>query len=134
MSSIPDFSELALGGASPAATEDQWRAAVKESTGTATGDLLWETPEGIGVKPLYTGRDLEGLDFLATYPGRGPVPARPVPDDVRQPALDDPAVRRLLHGGGVERFYRRNLASGQKGLSVAFDLRRTAVTTATTRA
>lgn len=42
--SIPDFSELALGAASPAVTEDQWRAAVKESTGTATGDLLWETP------------------------------------------------------------------------------------------
>ncbi|MFB6615836.1 hypothetical protein ACFCV9_16745, partial [Streptomyces sp. NPDC056367] len=67
--SIPDFSELALGpAASGGVTEEQWRASVKESTGHAPADLLWETPEGIGVKPLYTGRDLEGLDFLGTYP------------------------------------------------------------------
>lgn len=41
---VPDFSELPLGGSGAAGSEDQWRSAVKESTGTATGDLLWETP------------------------------------------------------------------------------------------
>ena len=52
---------------------------------------------------LYTAADLAGLDFLAHLPGLRPVPARPVPDDVRQPAVDDPPVRRLLHGRGVQR-------------------------------
>ena len=52
---------------------------------------------------LYTAADLDGLDFLAHLPGHRPVPARPVPDDVRQPAVDDPPVRRLLHRRGVQR-------------------------------
>ncbi|MET9609441.1 methylmalonyl-CoA mutase [Streptomyces sp. NPDC006512] len=121
--SIPDFSELALGGGPSApVTEDQWRAAVKESTGNATGDLLWETPEGIGVKPLYTGRDLEGLDFLATYPGVAPYLRGPYPTMyVNQPWT----IRQYAGFSTAEEsnaFYRRNLASGQKGLSVAFDL------------
>ena len=78
-------------------------AAVKESTGKGDGDLVWETPEGIAVKPLYTAADLDGLDFLGTYPGHRAVSARPVPDDVRQPAVDDPSVRRVLHRRGVQR-------------------------------
>ncbi|MFF3014034.1 methylmalonyl-CoA mutase [Streptomyces sp. NPDC057939] len=121
--SIPDFSELALGGGpSSGITEDRWRAAVKESTGNATGDLLWETPEGIGVKPLYTGRDLEGLDFLGTYPGVAPYLRGPYPTMyVNQPWT----IRQYAGFSTAEEsnaFYRRNLASGQKGLSVAFDL------------
>ncbi|MDA5282458.1 methylmalonyl-CoA mutase [Streptomyces sp. NPDC054904] len=121
--SIPDFSELALGGGpSTGITEDRWRAAVKESTGNATGDLLWETPEGIGVKPLYTGRDLEGLDFLGTYPGVAPYLRGPYPTMyVNQPWT----IRQYAGFSTAEEsnaFYRRNLASGQKGLSVAFDL------------
>ncbi|MDX2395151.1 MULTISPECIES: methylmalonyl-CoA mutase [unclassified Streptomyces] len=121
--SIPDFSELALGGGpSTGTTEDRWRAAVKESTGNATGDLLWETPEGIGVKPLYTGRDLEGLDFLGTYPGVAPYLRGPYPTMyVNQPWT----IRQYAGFSTAEEsnaFYRRNLASGQKGLSVAFDL------------
>jgi methylmalonyl-CoA mutase len=82
----------------------------------------WQTPEGIAVKPLYTGADLEGLDFLQTYPGiapylRGPYPAMYVtqPWTVRQYAGFSTAA-------ASNAFYRRNLAAGQKGLSVAFDL------------
>lgn len=121
--SIPDFSALALGGGACAAgSEDQWRAAVKESTGTAAGDLLWETPEGIGVKPLYTGRDLEGLDFLQTYPGMAPYLRGPYPTMyVNQPWT----IRQYAGFSTAEEsnaFYRRNLAAGQKGLSIAFDL------------
>ncbi|WP_405713058.1 methylmalonyl-CoA mutase [Streptomyces xanthophaeus] len=119
---VPDFSELPLGGSGAAGSEDQWRSAVKESTGTATGDLLWETPEGIGVKPLYTGRDLEGLDFLATYPGVAPYLRGPYPTMyVNQPWT----IRQYAGFSTAEEsnaFYRRNLASGQKGLSIAFDL------------
>ncbi|MFJ4777454.1 methylmalonyl-CoA mutase [Streptomyces sp. NPDC088762] len=121
--SIPDFSELPLGpAAGGGVSEDQWRSAVKESTGTAAADLLWETPEGIGVKPLYTGRDLEGLDFLRTYPGVAPYLRGPYPTMyVNQPWT----IRQYAGFSTAEEsnaFYRRNLASGQKGLSVAFDL------------
>ncbi|MEU2027167.1 methylmalonyl-CoA mutase family protein, partial [Streptomyces sp. NPDC016469] len=76
---IPDFSTLGLGSPAPAGSEDLWQTAVKESTGSAAADLVWETPEGIGVKPLYTGRDLEGVDFLGTYPGIAPFLRGPYP-------------------------------------------------------
>lgn len=120
---IPDFSELPLApGAGADGSEDQWRTAVKESTGKADGDLLWDTPEGIAVKPLYTARDLEGLDFLQTYPGVAPYLRGPYPTMyVNQPWT----IRQYAGFSTAEEsnaFYRRNLAAGQKGLSVAFDL------------
>ncbi|WP_329318934.1 methylmalonyl-CoA mutase [Streptomyces sp. NBC_01262] len=123
MPPIPDFSQVELGeGAASDVSEEQWRAAVKESTGTSDGDLLWETPEGISVKPLYTGRDLEGLDFLGTYPGIAPFLRGPYPTMyVNQPWT----IRQYAGFSTAEEsnaFYRRNLAAGQKGLSVAFDL------------
>lgn len=60
---VPDFSDVPLAGDPPAeVSEERWRTAVKESAGRSEDELLWETPEGIEVKPLYTGRDLEGLD------------------------------------------------------------------------
>ncbi|SHN05992.1 methylmalonyl-CoA mutase [Actinacidiphila paucisporea] len=123
MTRIPDFSQIPLGpGTPPEATLEQWRQAVKQATGSSAADLVWETPEGIAVKPLYTGRDLEGLDFLGTYPGvppylRGPYPTMYVnqPWTIRQYAGFSTAEE-------SNAFYRRNLAAGQKGLSVAFDL------------
>ena len=51
-------------------------------------------PEGIAVQPLYTAADLDGPRLPRHLPGHRAVPARPVPDDVRQPAVDDPPVRR----------------------------------------
>ncbi|MEQ3549305.1 methylmalonyl-CoA mutase [Pseudonocardia nematodicida] len=82
----------------------------------------WDAPEGIGVKPLYTAADLDGLDFLGTYPGitpylRGPYPTMYTnqPWTVRQYAGFSTAAE-------SNAFYRRNLAAGQKGLSIAFDL------------
>ncbi|MFI9025473.1 methylmalonyl-CoA mutase [Streptomyces sp. NPDC053560] len=119
--SIPDFSAIELGTptAGSAAT-DEWRAAFKKA---ADGDdRLWETPEGIPVKPLYTGQDLEGLDFLATFPGTAPYLRGPYPTMyVNQPWT----IRQYAGFSTAEEsnaFYRRNLAAGQKGLSVAFDL------------
>ncbi|MGZ3097192.1 methylmalonyl-CoA mutase [Streptomyces sp. H72] len=118
--SIPDFSAIELGTPPSAAGPDEWRAAVKKA---ADGDdLVWRTPEGISVKPLYTGDDLEGLDFLDTYPGIAPYLRGPYPTMyVNQPWT----VRQYAGFSTAEEsnaFYRRNLAAGQKGLSVAFDL------------
>ncbi|MTB88689.1 methylmalonyl-CoA mutase [Aeromicrobium senzhongii] len=82
----------------------------------------WQSPEGIPVKRLYTPEDLAGLDALDTYPGltpflRGPYPAMYTtqPWTIRQYAGFSTAEE-------SNAFYRRNLAAGQKGLSVAFDL------------
>jgi methylmalonyl-CoA mutase len=89
----------------------------------ATADRApWAAPEGIDVQGLYTAADLEGLDALDTYPGmapflRGPYPAMYTtqPWTIRQYAGFSTAEE-------SNAFYRRNLAAGQKGLSVAFDL------------
>ena len=82
---------------------DDWAKAFKETTGRGVEEATWETPEGIAVPPLFTPADLAGLDFLDTYPGHRAVPARALPDDVHDPAVDGPAVRRVLHRGGVQR-------------------------------
>ena len=83
---------------------------------------MWDSPEGIGIRPLYTADDTAGLDFLGTYPGiapflRGPYPTMYTsqPWTVRQYAGFSTAEE-------SNAFYRRNLAAGQKGLSIAFDL------------
>jgi methylmalonyl-CoA mutase len=109
--SIPDFGSAELS------------TAQTDSPPAATGDQeSWETPEGIVVPPLYTASDLDGLDFLHTYPGiapylRGPYPTMYVnqPWTIRQYAGFSTATE-------SNAFYRRNLAMGQKGLSIAFDL------------
>ncbi|WP_411078158.1 methylmalonyl-CoA mutase [Streptomyces sp. cmx-10-25] len=117
---VPDFSGIELGSPAAGGGPDEWRAAVKKAAGG--DDLLWETPEGIGVKPLYTGQDLEGLDFLDTRPGMAPYLRGPYPTMyVNQPWT----IRQYAGFSTAEEsnaFYRRNLAAGQKGLSVAFDL------------
>ncbi|MET9931346.1 MULTISPECIES: methylmalonyl-CoA mutase [unclassified Streptomyces] len=117
---VPDFSGIELGAPTAAGGPDEWRTAVKKAAGG--DDLLWETPEGIGVKPLYTGQDLEGLDFLDTRPGMAPYLRGPYPTMyVNQPWT----IRQYAGFSTAEEsnaFYRRNLAAGQKGLSVAFDL------------
>ncbi len=85
------------------------------------GDV-WETPEGIAVKRRYGARDLEGLPFLDSYPGLAPFLRGPYPTMY----LKQPWTIRQYAGFSTaeesNRFYRRNLAAGQKGLSVAFDL------------
>jgi methylmalonyl-CoA mutase len=96
--------------------------AAKELRGKPASDLIWHTPEGIDVKPLYTSADLEGIENLDKLPGVFPY-VRGVratmyanrPWTVRQYAGFSTAE-------DSNAFYRRNLAGGQKGLSVAFDL------------
>lgn len=109
MTSIPDFSSLAFADA-PLARSSQ---AAPEP---------WLTPEGIAVKAAYGPGDRAGLDFLDTYPGIAPFLRGPYPTMyVNQPWT----VRQYAGFSTAEdsnAFYRRNLAAGQKGLSVAFDL------------
>jgi methylmalonyl-CoA mutase len=118
---IPDFTDIAL-GEPPTSTVDQWREALHEATGKGADALMWETPEGIGIKPVYSAADTEGLDFLSTYPGSAPFLRGPYPTMyVNQPWT----IRQYAGFSTAEEsnaFYRRNLAAGQKGLSVAFDL------------
>src|SRR5467141_2779168 len=108
MAQIPDFTKVELSEARVAAA--------------AATTQPWLTPEGIPVKPVYGPEDVAGLDFLDTYPGiapylRGPYPAMYVtqPWTIRQYAGFSTAE-------DSNAFYRRNLAAGQKGLSIAFDL------------
>ena len=97
-------------------------AAKRELRGEDPESLVWHTPEGIAVKPLYTAADLEELECLDTTPGlfpflRGPRATMYAnrPWTVRQYAGYSTAEE-------SNAFYRRNLAAGQTGLSVAFDL------------
>src|SRR6201986_5059850 len=108
MSRIPDFTNVAFEpvvAAAPAGRAEPWL-----------------TPEGILVKPVYGEADLAGLDFLETWPGIAPYLRGPYPTMyVNQPWT----VRQYAGFSTAEdsnAFYRRNLAAGQKGLSVAFDL------------
>jgi len=102
---------------------NRWKkVAAKERKGADPDELVWHTPEGIDVKPLWTRTDVEGLDFLDTVPGdfpylRGPRATMYAerPWTVRQYAGFSTAEE-------SNAFYRANLAAGQMGLSVAFDL------------
>lgn len=117
---IPRFDSVPLGDATPSPDAEQaYAAALAEAGGTGAE---WETPEQIPVPPLFTDADLEGLDFLDTRPGlppflRGPYSTMYVnrPWTIRQYAGFSTAAE-------SNAFYRRNLAAGQKGLSIAFDL------------
>jgi methylmalonyl-CoA mutase len=82
----------------------------------------WTTPEGIAVKPSYDEADLAGLDFLDTFPGKPPFLRGPYP---AMYAAQPWTIRQYAGFSTAEdsnAFYRRNLAAGQKGLSIAFDL------------
>jgi methylmalonyl-CoA mutase len=82
----------------------------------------WATPEGIAVSPVYGEKDIAGLDFLDTYPGKAPYLRGPYP---AMYAAQPWTIRQYAGFSTAEdsnAFYRRNLAAGQKGLSIAFDL------------
>jgi methylmalonyl-CoA mutase len=108
MSAIPDFTKIPF---APAAASE-----------TAAPPSEWRTPEGIEVKNSYSPEDIAGLSFVDGFPGvapflRGPYPTMYVaqPWTIRQYAGFSTAE-------DSNAFYRRNLAAGQKGLSIAFDL------------
>ncbi|MGE5843764.1 MAG: methylmalonyl-CoA mutase [Syntrophaceae bacterium] len=97
-------------------------AAAKELKGKPVEALNWETPEGILVKPVYTAEDLEGFDFVNTLSGMAPYVRGPVTTMY----TNHPWTIRQYAGFATAKesnaFYRRALAAGVQGLSVAFDL------------
>jgi methylmalonyl-CoA mutase len=105
------------------ASLDDWRAlAATELGGSDPDSLTWHTPEGLPVRPLYTADDLEGLETVGQLPGLEPFVRGPRatmyanrPWTIRQYAGFSTAEE-------SNAFYRANLAAGQMGLSVAFDL------------
>jgi methylmalonyl-CoA mutase len=82
----------------------------------------FETPEGIPVRSLYTAKDTEGLDFLHDFPGLAPFGRGPYPTMYTQQPWTIRQYAGFSTAEDSNAFYRRNLAAGQKGLSVAFDL------------
>ncbi|MDY2647829.1 methylmalonyl-CoA mutase [Pyramidobacter sp. SM-530-WT-4B] len=118
----PDFTKIAFKEESRAESRQDWEARVLRETGRSVSELCTRTMEQIDVKPLYTADDYAGmhhLGFMAGIPPflRGPYPTMYVarPWTVRQYAGFSTAEE-------SNAFYRRNLAAGQKGLSIAFDL------------
>ena len=107
----------------PKKTQADWeKLAARELRDRPVSSLDWTTPEGIVVKPLYTAEDLEGLEVVGSLPGFPPFTRGPKatmyagrPWTVRQYAGFSTAEE-------SNKFYRANLAAGQMGLSVAFDL------------
>ena len=122
MSRIPDFTKTKLEHKADTADYQSWKTRVEKKTGQKIEDLAWRTMEQIQVKPRYCRSDiasLEHIDYTAGLPPflRGPYATMYVmrPWTVRQYAGFSTAEE-------SNAFYRRNLAAGQKGLSVAFDL------------
>jgi len=103
-------------------TIDDWKKLAEKEVKASPDTLVWKTPEGLDIKPLYTAADLEGLEGTDTMPGflpftrgvRGTMYAGR-PWTVRQYAGFSTAEE-------SNAFYRKNLAAGQQGVSVAFDL------------
>lgn len=108
MSLFPDYTQIEYKDCAVSASTD--------------AQATWNTPEGIAVKPAYGPEDLDGLTHLNTWPGLPPFMRGPYPTMyVQQPWT----VRQYAGFSTAEdsnAFYRRNLAAGQKGLSIAFDL------------
>src|SRR3982075_3662837 len=108
MSRIPNFADIAF----------------ENTTGAVPGSGVepYQSPKGMPVKSSYSESDLEGIDFLETWPGIAPYLRGPYPTMyVNQPWT----IRQYAGFSTAEEsnaFYRRNLAAGQKGLSIAFDL------------
>ena len=103
-------------------TIKDWETLAERELKASPESLTWQTPEGISVKPLYTADDLQGIDHIGSLPGFAPFLRGPRatmyagrPWTIRQYAGFSTAE-------ASNAFYRKNLAAGQKGLSVAFDL------------
>ena len=117
-----DFSQVKFDANAGSQSYDQWVAQLKAETGKTPADLYEHTMEHIDIKPIYTEADYQGMNHLDFMAGvapnlRGPYPTMYVtrPWTVRQYAGFSTAEE-------SNAFYRRNLAAGQKGLSIAFDL------------
>jgi methylmalonyl-CoA mutase len=122
MKTFPDYTQAAFDSRPAPASYDEWRVRFEEETGHSLEKWAYKTLEQIELQPLYTADDLAGCETLESLPGlppysRGPYGSMYVtkPWTVRQYAGFSTAEE-------SNAFYRRNIAAGQQGLSVAFDL------------
>jgi methylmalonyl-CoA mutase len=122
MNQNPDFTQAKYNTYCPTSSYEEWKQKIEAETGKNVEDLVWQTMEKVPVSPLYTEADLKDAEHLEYTAGiapflRGPYASMYVtrPWTVRQYAGFSTAEE-------SNAFYRRNLAAGQKGLSVAFDL------------
>jgi methylmalonyl-CoA mutase len=122
MKSFPDFTQVPFDATPAAASYEQWRIRFEQETGKSLEEWACKTLEQIDLQPLYTAEDIKSCEHLDTLPGlapflRGPYGSMYVsrPWTVRQYAGFSTAEE-------SNAFYRRNIAAGQQGLSVAFDL------------
>lgn len=104
----PDFTKIDLGGAA--------------QIGDVPTHAPWPSPEGIDIKPAYTAHDTSALPYLDSYPGFAPFIRGPYPTMYAQRPWTIRQYAGFSTAEDSNAFYRRNLAAGQKGLSVAFDL------------
>ena len=124
MSQIPDFSTIDLRlGDNTSSQRTDWEQEFLTQTGQPSEAFTSDTPEGIEIKCLYTPADLNGdMGHLDSFPGFAPFLRGPYPTMY----TNQPWTVRQYAGFSTAEdsnaFYRRNLAAGQKGLSVAFDL------------
>jgi len=106
---IPDFSTIGL-------------APVATGAGAGFAQSVWSTPEGIDIARRYTAADLEGIDHLHSLPGIAPFVRGPYPTMYASRPWTIRQYAGFSTAEDSNAFYRRNLAAGQKGLSIAFDL------------
>ena len=124
MTQIPNFATIDLDlHDEPTPSAATWEQNFVQQTGGSADAFVWNTPEGIDVKCLYTPSDLEGdMGHVESFPGFAPFLRGPYPTMY----TNQPWTVRQYAGFSTAEdsnaFYRRNLAAGQKGLSVAFDL------------
>ncbi len=123
MNTFPNFKDMPWNqGVKAKADHADWQSQVTTQTDKSIGELSWRTPEQIAISPLYSSADLINLHHLQTVPG--------LPPFLRGPYLTmytaKPWTVRQYTGFSTAEetnaFYRHNLAAGQEGLSVAFDL------------
>jgi len=122
MKSFPDYTTVAFDSTPAPVSFAEWQRRVEQETGRPLAELVEQTLEKIALQPLYTPADLAGCEQLDSLPGlapflRGPYGSMYVsrPWTVRQYAGFSTAEE-------SNAFYRRNIAAGQQGLSIAFDL------------
>src|SRR5574339_185584 len=109
MTRIPAFADIAFDARNGAGT-------------IASGAAPWQTPEGIAVKPVYGPEDIARLDFLDGMPGVAPYLRGPYPTMYVQRPWTVRQYSGFSTAEDSNAFYRRNLAAGQQGVSIAFDL------------
>jgi methylmalonyl-CoA mutase len=122
MKTFPDFTQVPFESAPSAGGFEQWRIRFEEDTGKSLEEMVCKTLEQIDLRPLYTADDIKNCEHLDMMPGLPPFLRGPYgsmyasrPWTVRQYAGFSTAEE-------SNAFYRRNIAAGQQGLSVAFDL------------